>query len=153
MGEGMDLIFIPAHCLLNYSLMRHQFMMTFELKLEKPNVSRAWISAATMGASYFIGKGTRAWKTHQSADHNNKGGLIPMIPYFAMQNVTHALFISIGITVVILLVFGFIKNWVTIKTKRAGLYGALQTLFVGALAAATSYGIVRAIDSRDPASA
>lgn len=31
-------------------------MMDFELKLEKPNVSRAWISAATMGASYFIGK-------------------------------------------------------------------------------------------------
>lgn len=29
--------------------------MDFELKLEKPNVSRAWISAATMGASYFIG--------------------------------------------------------------------------------------------------
>lgn len=36
-------------------LMRCQFMMTFELKLEKPNISRAWISAATMGASYFIG--------------------------------------------------------------------------------------------------
>ena len=33
-----------------------QFMMDFELKLEKPNVSRAWISAATMGASYFIGE-------------------------------------------------------------------------------------------------
>lgn len=32
-----------------------QFMMDFELKLEKPNVSRAWISAATMGTSYFIG--------------------------------------------------------------------------------------------------
>jgi vacuolar iron transporter family protein len=32
-----------------------QFMMDFELKLEKPNVSRAWISAATMGAAYFIG--------------------------------------------------------------------------------------------------
>jgi hypothetical protein len=31
-------------------------MMDFELKLEKPNVSRAWISAATMGAAYFIGK-------------------------------------------------------------------------------------------------
>lgn len=29
--------------------------MDFELKLEKPNVSRAWISAATMGVSYFIG--------------------------------------------------------------------------------------------------
>jgi len=31
-------------------------MMTFELKLEKPDTSRAWISAATMGASYFIGE-------------------------------------------------------------------------------------------------
>jgi hypothetical protein len=30
-------------------------MMDFELKLEKPNVSQAWISAATMGLSYFIG--------------------------------------------------------------------------------------------------
>lgn len=30
-------------------------MMTFELKLEKPNVSRAWISAATMGVAYFVG--------------------------------------------------------------------------------------------------
>jgi hypothetical protein len=37
-------------------LTKCQFMMDFELKLEKPNVSRAWISAATMGASYFIGE-------------------------------------------------------------------------------------------------
>lgn len=70
-----------------------------------------------------------------------------MIPYFAMKNVTHALFVSIGITVVILLTFGFVKNWVTIRTKKAGMYGAAQTLLVGALAAGTSYGIVRAIDS------
>jgi vacuolar iron transporter family protein len=72
-----------------------------------------------------------------------------MIPYFAMKNVTHALFISIGITVVILLAFGFIKNWVTVRTKRSGLYGAVQTLMVGVLAAGTSYGIVRAIDSKN----
>ena len=37
-----------------------QFMMTFELKLEKPNIARAWISAATMGASYFIGESENA---------------------------------------------------------------------------------------------
>lgn len=73
-----------------------------------------------------------------------------MIPYFAMNNVTHALFISIGITVVILLAFGFIKNYVTVRTKRSGVYGAVQTLIVGVLAAATSYGIVRAIDCRSP---
>lgn len=72
-----------------------------------------------------------------------------MIPYFAMKNVTHALFISIGITVVILLAFGYIKNWVTVRTKRSGIYGAVQTLFVGVLAAGTSYGIVRAINSKN----
>jgi VIT1/CCC1 family predicted Fe2+/Mn2+ transporter len=78
------------------------------------------------------------------------GGLIPMIPYFAMTSVTHALFVSIGITVVILLAFGFIKNYVTIKTKRAGFYGAVQTLIIGVLAAGTSYGIVRGLDSKNP---
>lgn len=106
--------------------------MNFELKLEKPKASRAWISGAMMGAAYFI------------------GGLIPMIPYFAMANVTHALFVSIGITVVILLIFGFVKDFITIGTRRAGLYGAGQTLFIGVLAAATSYGIVRALDSKTP---
>jgi VIT1/CCC1 family predicted Fe2+/Mn2+ transporter len=69
-----------------------------------------------------------------------------MIPYFAMQNVTHALFISIGITFVVLTAFGFIKNYMTIGTKRSGLYGAVQTVIVGALAAGTSYGIVYGID-------
>ncbi|KAJ5489375.1 Vacuolar iron transporter 1 [Penicillium diatomitis] len=105
-----------------------RFMMDFELKLEKPNVSRAWISAATMGLSYFI------------------GGLLPMIPYFAMKNTTHALFISIGITIVVCILFGFLKNFAIIKTKRAGFYGAAQTLIVGAIAAGTSYGIVYGVD-------
>jgi VIT1/CCC1 family predicted Fe2+/Mn2+ transporter len=73
-----------------------------------------------------------------------------MIPYFAMKNVTHALFVSIGITVVILLCFGYIKNYITLRTKRGGAYGALQTLIIGVLAAATSYGIVRALDSKEP---
>jgi VIT1/CCC1 family predicted Fe2+/Mn2+ transporter len=72
-----------------------------------------------------------------------------MIPYFAMTDVTRALFVSIGITVVILLTFGFTKNYITAKTKRSGIYGAVQTLAVGVLAAGTSYGIVRALDSRD----
>ena len=70
-----------------------------------------------------------------------------MIPYFAIKNVTHALFVSIGITVVVLLVFGFIKNYVTVRTRRSGFYGAVQTLFIGVLAAGVSYGIVKGIDS------
>jgi VIT1/CCC1 family predicted Fe2+/Mn2+ transporter len=66
-----------------------------------------------------------------------------MIPYFAMQNVTHALFVSIGITAVVLLVFGYIKNWVTVGTKRSALWGAVQTLIVGAAAAAPLEKMVR----------
>ena len=31
-------------------------MMDFELKLEKPRVSRAWLSAGTMGFAYFVGR-------------------------------------------------------------------------------------------------
>ncbi|KAH8778942.1 Ccc1 family [Hyaloscypha finlandica] len=109
-----------------------QFMMDFELKLEKPKWYRKYVSALTMGLSYLI------------------GGLIPMIPYFAMSDVTHALFVSIGITAVVLLVFGYIKNWVTVGTKRSAFYGAFQTLIVGAAAAGTSYGIVRGLDNEHP---
>ncbi|RSL53790.1 hypothetical protein CEP51_014827 [Fusarium floridanum] len=108
-----------------------RFMMDFELKLEKPNVHRAWISAVTMGLSYFI------------------GGLIPMIPYFVMDRVREALFVSIGITVAVLLVFGYVKNYVAIRNHRAGVWGAVQTLVIGMLAAGTSYAIVRGLDSKD----
>lgn len=108
-----------------------RFMMDFELKLEEPDVSRAWISALTMGLSYFI------------------GGLVPMIPYFVLHSARHALYVSVGVTVVILLVFGYVKNYITIRNKRAGVLGALQTLIIGALAAGTSYAIVRLLDTGD----
>lgn len=108
-----------------------RFMMDFELRLEKPNVNRAWISAATMGLSYFV------------------GGLIPMIPYFLMERVREALFVSIGITVIVLLMFGYVKNYVAIRNHRAGLWGAVQTLIIGMLAAGTSYAIVRSLDSKE----
>ncbi|KAF5020026.1 hypothetical protein F66182_7962 [Fusarium sp. NRRL 66182] len=108
-----------------------RFMMDFELKLEKPNVHRAWISAVTMGLSYFI------------------GGLIPMIPYFVMPRVREALWVSIGITVAVLLVFGYVKNYVAIRNHRAGVWGAVQTLVIGMLAAGTSYAIVRSLDHND----
>lgn len=110
------------------------FMMDFELQLPEPDTSAAWVSALTMGLSYFV------------------GGLIPMIPYFLMQSAQNALFASVGITVIILLVFGYIKTWVTIHNKRAGVWGALQTLLIGALAAGTSYVIVRLLDSGDASS-
>lgn len=65
-----------------------------------------------------------------------------------MTNVTHALFISIGITVVILISFGYLKAKITDLPRKACLKSAAQTLLVGSLAAGTSYGIVRAINSK-----
>jgi predicted membrane protein (TIGR00267 family) len=105
-------------------------MMDFELKLEKPNRSTAWISALVMGLSYFL------------------GGIIPMIPYFVYKNINHALFTSIGITILILLVFGYVKGILTGCTRTDAVLGSIQTLLVGTLAAATSYGIVRGVNSR-----
>lgn len=108
-----------------------RFMMQFCYGLEKPDSHGAWISAVTMGLSYFI------------------GGLIPMIPYFLMARVRDALVLSIAVTVVVLLIFGYVKNYVAIRNHRAGIWGAVETLIIGMLAAGTSYGIVRLLDRTD----
>jgi VIT1/CCC1 family predicted Fe2+/Mn2+ transporter len=102
-------------------------MMDFELQLVKPALSRAWISALVMGLTYLL------------------GGIIPMIPYFAFQNVNHALFTSIGITFVLLVAFGYIKALLTGLKRMEIVSSIFQTVAVGAIAAGTSYGIVRGI--------
>jgi len=106
-----------------------RFMMDFELKLEKPATNKAWIEGLVMGLSYFL------------------GGLLPMIPYFAYKNVNHALFTSIGITAVILVIFGYTKAIVTGCRTKAATWSAVQTLFIGLCAAGVSYGIVKGVDS------
>ncbi|KAH8695715.1 Ccc1 family [Phaeosphaeriaceae sp. PMI808] len=104
-----------------------KFMMDFELQLVKPALSRAWISALVMGLTYLL------------------GGIIPMIPYFAFRNVNHALFTSIGITFVLLVAFGYIKALLTGLKRMEIVSSIVQTVAVGAIAAGTSYGIVRGI--------
>lgn len=70
-----------------------------------------------------------------------------MIPYFVgFRNVNLALFVSIGITVVILLVFGYVKAVMTGTTRKEAVWCAVKTLFVGALAAGVSYGIVTGLN-------
>jgi VIT1/CCC1 family predicted Fe2+/Mn2+ transporter len=105
-------------------------MMDFELKLDKPDTSKCWISALVMGMSYFI------------------GGLIPMLPYFFFDEVYDALFTSVGISVITLLIFGYVKAIFTGTDRKAACWSAVQTLFVGALAAGTSYGIVRGVNQQ-----
>lgn len=70
-----------------------------------------------------------------------------MIPYFAIKHITAALYGSIAVTVVILLAFGYVKAKVTGCSARDSAISAVETLFIGALAAGVSYGIVKGFNS------
>lgn len=70
-----------------------------------------------------------------------------MMPYFAMRNVHTALYISIGLAVFVLISFGFLKARLFGATTGQSLRSAASTLFIGAIAAGASYGIVQRINS------
>ncbi|HEX4068022.1 MAG TPA: VIT1/CCC1 transporter family protein [Acidobacteriaceae bacterium] len=100
------------------------FMMRFELGLEEPDPARAGRSAATIAASYIV------------------GGLVPLAPYIVMKQVLPALWVSVGVTLLALFVFGSIKGHYTgLKPFRGG----VQTVLVGGLAAAAAFLIARLI--------
>jgi VIT1/CCC1 family predicted Fe2+/Mn2+ transporter len=105
------------------------FMMRFELGLEKPDPKRAFVSAFTIAASYVA------------------GGLIPLAPYIVSVyvkefSVPTALLFSVGLTLVALLVFGFVKGRFT---GTRPLRSALQTALIGSVAAGAAFLIARAI--------
>ncbi|MEO8956073.1 MAG: VIT1/CCC1 transporter family protein [Ktedonobacteraceae bacterium] len=100
------------------------FMMRFELGLEKPDPKRAFTSALTIAASYIV------------------GGLIPLSPYFFFSPASTALLISIIATLLALLVFGYIKGRFT---GARPFRSAVQTALIGGLAAAAAFLIARLI--------
>ncbi len=99
------------------------FMMRFELGLERPDPKRAPISAATIAVSYLV------------------GGLIPLVPYMLTRDITTALKVSVVATGVALIVFGAVKGHFTGLNK---VRSALQTLLVGGLAAGVAFGLAHA---------
>ncbi len=94
------------------------FMMRFELGLERPNPRRAPISAATIAISYIV------------------GGLIPLSPYFFTNVIGTALTFSVVVTGIALLVFGAVKGRLTGQNM---LKSGVQTLLVGGIAAAAAF--------------
>jgi VIT1/CCC1 family predicted Fe2+/Mn2+ transporter len=100
------------------------FMMRFELGLEKPDPKRALISAATIAGAYIA------------------GGFIPLGPYIILSTAGTALKISIVITLIALAAFGYVKGRFTGAPR---LRSAIQTALVGGLAAAAAFVIARAI--------
>lgn len=98
------------------------FMMRFELGLEKPEPQRARNSASTIAASYIV------------------GGFIPLAPYMLMQDAYSALLWSVIITLAALAVFGYIKGRVA---GFSAVRSAVQTTFIGGLAAAAAFALAR----------
>ncbi|KAI9333668.1 VIT family-domain-containing protein [Obelidium mucronatum] len=102
-----------------------EFMMKYELNLEKPDPSRVWVSALTIGGSYFM------------------GGLVPLIPYMLIADSYMALYYSIGCTLLVLLVFGFVKG--KLVGVNSPTRSAFEMMFVGAAASAAAFWIAKAM--------
>jgi VIT1/CCC1 family predicted Fe2+/Mn2+ transporter len=100
------------------------FMMRFELGLEKPDKNRALQSASIIGFSYVV------------------GGLIPLSAYFFTNTAKQGLIYSCVITLICLIAFGFIKSKLT---GQPLFKGAVRVTVVGALAAATAFAIAKLI--------
>ena len=100
------------------------FMMRFELGLEKPDPGRAVRSAGTIATSYVV------------------GGLIPLFPYMVIHQANQALMLSVVVTLIALGVFGYVKGRFT---GLAPLRSASQTVVIGALAAGAAFLLARII--------
>src|SRR5688572_9396181 len=100
------------------------FMMRFELGLERPDKNRAHQSAFIIGISYVI------------------GGLIPLSAYFFTESTRQGLINSSFITLVCLIVFGLVKSKLT---GQPLFLGTMRVALVGALAAAAAFGIAKLI--------
>jgi vacuolar iron transporter family protein len=100
------------------------FMMRFELGLEEPDPRRALRSAMTIAGAYIV------------------GGLIPLSPYMVVSKTEtlKGLLISIAVTLIALLVFGYIKGHFT---GTRPIRSALQTTLIGGIAAAAAFLIAR----------
>ena len=98
------------------------FMMRFELGLEKPEANRARQSAITIASSYVV------------------GGMVPLLPYILLNESSRALSASVVITLLALVVFGAVKGRLT----GAGAWrSGLQTVLIGGLAAGAAYALAR----------
>ncbi|MGH7141788.1 MAG: VIT1/CCC1 transporter family protein [Minisyncoccia bacterium] len=108
-----------AHSLKNRKTDWVNFMMRYELGLEAPDPTREFKSAGTIASAYIV------------------GGIIPLAPYlFITTNVILAVWVSVAVTLLALMVFGYLRGVVVgIKPWKS----ALQTTLVGGSAAAAAF--------------
>lgn len=103
-----------------------EFMMKYELGLDKPDPKRASKSAMNIGLSYAV------------------GGLVPLSPYFFVDEPSTGLKISAVVTLLCLFIFGWFKSKIT---GVQPLWGAVRVTLIGAMAAAAAFGVARIFES------
>ncbi|GAV88634.1 VIT1 domain-containing protein [Cephalotus follicularis] len=102
------------------------FMMKFELGLEKPDPKRALQSAMTIAIAYIT------------------GGLVPLLPYMFIPKATEAVVASAAVTLVALLIFGYAKGHFT---GNKPIWSAIQTALIGAIASAAAFGMAKVVQA------
>ena len=100
------------------------FMMKFELGLERPDINRARNSALTIGFSYCV------------------GGMLPLSAYFFTSMPQDGLILSAILTTICLFVFGYFKSRVT---GQPPIKGAFKVTAIGLIAAGAAFLIARLI--------
>jgi vacuolar iron transporter family protein len=100
------------------------FMMRFELGMDKPDPNRALVSALTIAGAYIV------------------GGFIPLSPYILIPQASVALIWSVVMTLIALFIFGYIKGRFT---GAKPIQSAFQTMLIGGVAAAAAFAIARLI--------
>lgn len=108
------------------------FLMDVHHKESAPDCNQAWISAVTLGLGYFV------------------GGFIPLVPYFVVDRVVMALWWSVAVMAVTLLVFGYVKTcivrgWAGRENILAGVRGGVEMCVVGGVAAGAAVALVKVI--------
>lgn len=103
-----------------------RFMMKYELGLEQPDPRQAPKSALTISVAYAL------------------GGLIPLSAYFLTSTPAEGLVWSAVITLVCLLLFGYLKSRLT---GQPPVTGALRMAGIGALAAGAAFVVARLISA------
>jgi len=98
------------------------FMMKFELGLEKLDPRRASKSALNIGLSYVA------------------GGIIPLSPYFFTEEPFVGLRWSAVLTLICLFIFGYFKSRITGVNAWSG---AAKVMLIGTLAAGAAYAVAR----------
>jgi VIT1/CCC1 family predicted Fe2+/Mn2+ transporter len=100
------------------------FMMKFELGMELPDQKRATKSALNIGISYIV------------------GGILPLTPYALTETPSEGLMYSFFVTVLCLMIFGYVKSK---YTGQNPISGAFKVTSIGVVAALVAYGIARLI--------